>query len=341
VALRLDVTDRASVDEAVATAAVELGGLDVVVNVAGGDLPHGVFEETGDEIWSALLELNLVGVARVCRAAIPFLRRSSRSPAIVTVSSINAQAALGSEPYSSAKAGLTSLTANLARYLAPDGIRVNAVAPGTIRTRVWDSQEGGADRMLPLYPLDRVGEPGDVAAAVAFLGSVDAAWITVGWSALDYAVEWRSWSQRLKMTKQEIKDEAKESNGNPHTKGRIRNIQRAMRKRRVQADVSKATVVITNPTHYAVALAYDQGGAAPPRIVAKGVDAMAARIREAAAEHGVPLVPNPPLARALWRLELDTDIPAEHWQAVAEIIAYVLRLRRPSGAAPSTGRGGR
>jgi type III secretion system FlhB-like substrate exporter len=90
-------------------------------------------------------------------------------------------------------------------------------------------------------------------------------------------------------------------------------------------------VVVTNPTHYAVALAYEQGQAAPPRIVAKGVDAMAARIREAAAEHGVPIVPNPPLARALWRLEVDTDVPAEHWQAVAEIIAFVLRLRRPRG----------
>jgi meso-butanediol dehydrogenase / (S,S)-butanediol dehydrogenase / diacetyl reductase len=178
VALRMDVTDRVGVDAAVAAAAGELGGLDVVVNVAGGDLPHGVFEETGDEVWSALLELNLVGVVRVCRAAIPFLRGSSRSPAIVTVSSINGQAALGSEPYSSAKAGLTALTANLARYLAADGVRVNAVAPGTIRTRVWDGQEGGADRLLPLYPLGRVGEPGDVAAAIAFLASVDAAWIT-------------------------------------------------------------------------------------------------------------------------------------------------------------------
>lgn len=178
VALRMDVTDRDSVDDAVATATAELGGLDVLVNVAGGDLPHGDFEEIGDEIWSALLELNLVGVARVCRAAIPFLRRSTRNPAIVTVSSINGQTALGSEPYSAAKAGLTALTANLGRSLAADGVRVNAVAPGTIRTRVWDDQEGGADRMLPLYPLGRVGEPSDVAAAVAFLASVDAAWIT-------------------------------------------------------------------------------------------------------------------------------------------------------------------
>ena len=178
VALCMDVRDRASVDKAVAAGAAEFGGLDVVVNAAGGDLPHGIFEETGDEIWSALLELNLVGVARVCRATIPMLRRSSRGPGIVTVSSINGQAALGSEPYSSAKAGLTALTANLARYLAPDGVRVNAVAPGTINTGVWDSQPGGADRMLPLYPLGRVGDPSDVAAAVAFLASSDASWIT-------------------------------------------------------------------------------------------------------------------------------------------------------------------
>jgi meso-butanediol dehydrogenase / (S,S)-butanediol dehydrogenase / diacetyl reductase len=177
-ALAMDVTDRVSVDSAVARAAAELGGLDVVVNAAGGDTLHGVFEDTGDEVWSAMLELNLVGVVRVCRATIPYLRRSTQSPAIVLVGSINGQVALGSEPYSSAKAGLTSLTANLALHLGPDGVRVNAVAPGTIRTRVWETQEGGADRMLPLYPLGRVGEPDDVAAAVAFLASADAAWIT-------------------------------------------------------------------------------------------------------------------------------------------------------------------
>jgi meso-butanediol dehydrogenase / (S,S)-butanediol dehydrogenase / diacetyl reductase len=109
---------------------------------------------------------------------IPYLRRSTMSPAIVTVSSINAFTALGSEAYSSAKAGLTSLTGNLAASLAHDGIRVNAVAPGTIRTRVWDAQVGGADRLEPLYPLGRVGEPEDVAGAIAFLASSDAAWIT-------------------------------------------------------------------------------------------------------------------------------------------------------------------
>ena len=125
-----------------------------------------------------MLELNLLGVVRCCRSAVPYLRRSTMSPAIVTVTSINAFTALGSEPYSAAKAGLTSLTSNLAASLAHDGIRVNAVAPGTIRTRVWAGQEGGADRLKPLYPLGRVGEPEDVAGAVAFLASSDAAWIT-------------------------------------------------------------------------------------------------------------------------------------------------------------------
>ena len=98
-------------------------------------------------------------------------------------------------------------------------------------------------------------------------------------------------------------------------------------RRRMLAQVAKATVVITNPTHYAVALAYERGENAAPRVVAKGVDAVAARIREEAQRHRVPLVANPPLARALHRVELDAEIPAEFFQAVAEIVAYVWRLR--------------
>jgi NAD(P)-dependent dehydrogenase (short-subunit alcohol dehydrogenase family) len=176
-AVHMDVTDRASVDEAVGRAASELGQVDTLVNVAGGDVAHGTFEDTDDDVWTRVLELNLLGVVRCCRSAIPHLRRSTRSPAIVTVSSVNAFTALGSEAYSAAKAALTSLTGNLAASLAPD-VRVNAVAPGTVRTRVWDAQVGGADRLEQLYPLGRVGEPEDIAAAIAFLASSDAAWIT-------------------------------------------------------------------------------------------------------------------------------------------------------------------
>jgi NAD(P)-dependent dehydrogenase (short-subunit alcohol dehydrogenase family) len=114
---------------------------------------------------------------RCIRAALPQLRRRPAA-AIVSITSVNGLAAFGEEAYSSAKAGLSLLTRNLAVKLGPEGIRVNTVAPGTVRTRVWDGQSGGADRLRPLYPLGRVGEPSDIAAAVAFLASDDASWIT-------------------------------------------------------------------------------------------------------------------------------------------------------------------
>lgn len=177
-AVHLDVTDDASVQRAVHAAVRGLGGLDVLVNVAGGDVAHGRFEDTDDATWSRMLELNLLGVVRCCRAAVPHLRASTASPAIVTVVSVNALTGLGSEPYSAAKAGVVSLTTNLALDLGRDGIRVNAVAPGTVRTRVWDDQDGGADRLRGLYPLGRVGEVDDVAGAVAFLASADAGWVS-------------------------------------------------------------------------------------------------------------------------------------------------------------------
>ena len=176
-AIEVDVLSPASVVEGVASFASTAGSLDVLVHVAGGDGTYGDFEETLDDSWRAMFELNLLGPVRTIRQALPWLRTSQRGPSIALVSSINANLTLGSEPYSSAKAGLRPLIANLAADLGPEGIRVNAVAPGTIRTRVWDDQ-GGPDRLAPLYPLGRVGEPEDVAAAIAFLCSSDAAWIT-------------------------------------------------------------------------------------------------------------------------------------------------------------------
>ena len=184
-AVRLDVTDAALVQEALAATVDHFGSLDVLVNVAGGDTAHPDFERTDDETWFEMINLNLLGVVRCCRAAIAHLRRSTQGPAIVTIGSINALMALGSEPYSSAKAGLGALNLNLAAQLAPSGIRVNLITPATIRTPVWDDQPGGADRYASSYPLKRVGEPGDVAAAVAFLASSDAAWITGQTLAVD------------------------------------------------------------------------------------------------------------------------------------------------------------
>ena len=130
------------------------------------------------------------------------------------------------------------------------------------------------------------------------------------------------------MTKEEIKQEMKETDGDPHIKARIRQQQRAIARRRMMAEVPKADVVVTNPTHYAVALRYEEGRMGAPRVVAKGADEVAARIRELAAEHRVPMLSAPPLARALHRhVELGHEIPAGLYTAVAEVLAWVYQLK--------------
>jgi flagellar biosynthetic protein FlhB len=138
-------------------------------------------------------------------------------------------------------------------------------------------------------------------------------------------------AKKLRMSRQELRDEHKESEGNPQVKQRLRQLARTRAKRRMMAAVPKAAVVVTNPTHYAVALAYERGARGAPRVVAKGADEVAAKIREMARESRVPIVANPPLARALYRIELDTEIPAEHFKAVAELIAYIWRMRSRVG----------
>lgn len=144
----------------------------------------------------------------------------------------------------------------------------------------------------------------------------------------DFAWQRFSWRKRQMMTRQEIKDEFKETEGNPEIKAKLRQLRARQARQRMMAKVPKATVIITNPTHYAVALQYERGMAAPV-CLAKGVDAVALKIREIAGEHEVPIVESPPLARALYAtVDLDEEIPAEHYQAVAEVIGYVLRLRR-------------
>ena len=132
----------------------------------------------------------------------------------------------------------------------------------------------------------------------------------------------------LKMTKREVKDEMKQSEGDPMVRARLRQIRMDRARRRMMAAVPGASVVITNPTHYAVALKYEMGAAGAPTVVAKGSDLVALRIREVAEENGVPVVENPPLARALHAsVRIDQEIPAEHYKAVAEIIGYVFRLK--------------
>jgi len=144
---------------------------------------------------------------------------------------------------------------------------------------------------------------------------------------LDFGRAWLKHARDMRMSREDIRQEMRESEGDPLVKGRLRQMRIRRARQRMMTAVPKAAVVVTNPTHYAVALAYDRAAGGAPRVVAKGVDTVAARIRTIAGENNVPLVANPPLARALYRVELDTEIPPEHFQAVAEIIAYVLRLR--------------
>ncbi len=146
-------------------------------------------------------------------------------------------------------------------------------------------------------------------------------------AAADLAWERFRHGRQLRMSFQDLRDEQKEGEGNPQVKNRLRQLARARAGRRMMQAVPKAAVVITNPTHFAVALTYERGSQGAPRLVAKGADEVAARIRDLARAHRIPIVANPPLARALYRVEIDTEISAEHFRAVAEIIAYVWRMR--------------
>ncbi|MBT5751121.1 MAG: flagellar biosynthesis protein FlhB [Rhodospirillaceae bacterium] len=147
-------------------------------------------------------------------------------------------------------------------------------------------------------------------------------------AAIDLAYQKYSQFKQMKMSKQEVKDENKQSEGDPQVKARIRQIRMERAQQRMMASVPEADVVVTNPTHYAIALRYKMEEMQAPVLVAKGVDSLAQRIREVADENDIPIVENPPLARALYAaVEIDEEVPAEHYMAVAEVIGYVMRMR--------------
>ena len=144
----------------------------------------------------------------------------------------------------------------------------------------------------------------------------------------DFFFQYRTWYERQKMSLQDLKMEYKQSEGDPHIKGKLRQLRQQRMKKRMMAAVPQASVIITNPTHYAVALRYERGMPAPI-CVAKGVDTLALKIREIAGKHDIPIVENVPLARALHAtVDVDEEIPMEHYHAVAEIIGYVMGLKR-------------
>ncbi|WP_423681946.1 flagellar biosynthesis protein FlhB [Undibacterium sp. WLHG33] len=161
--------------------------------------------------------------------------------------------------------------------------------------------------------------------AVCFM-SIVAALVVI--AAIDAPYQMWHYANKLKMTHQEVVQESKESNGNPQIKAKIRQQQREMARRRMMSEIPTADVIVTNPTHFAVALKYTEGGGGAPKVVAKGADEVAAKIRELGAEHNVPLLEAPPLARALCKhTELGDEIPEALYAAVAEVLAYVFQLR--------------
>jgi flagellar biosynthetic protein FlhB len=155
-----------------------------------------------------------------------------------------------------------------------------------------------------------------------------ATWLLFGWALIDYILEWRSRESRLKMSKQDLRDEMKETEGSPQIRSRIRGLQRQMRRRKVKADVSRAAVVVTNPTHYAIALGFDFATMEAPRVLAKGRNLLAEEIKAEARWAGVPIIENPPLARSLYKsAEAGQAIPVDLYAAVASILAYLYRQR--------------
>jgi flagellar biosynthesis protein FlhB len=197
-------------------------------------------------------------------------------------------------------------------------------ALGVIMVMVLWPERHRLDAMVRIDPAALMGVTKSL--SLQLMGTVVAVLAMV--AILDYFLQYREWYERQKMSLQEIKDEYKQSEGDPHIKGRIRQLRHARMKKRMMTAVPTASVIITNPTHYAVALKYEKGMPAPI-CVAKGVDLIALKIREVATKNNIPIVENVPLARALHaNVKIDDEIPVEHYQAVAEVIGYVMRLKR-------------
>jgi flagellar biosynthesis protein FlhB len=224
-------------------------------------------------------------------------------------------------------AGLKRLFSSQALANFAKGLVKLVLIGGVMFALLWPQR----DRLEALVNTDLLGALSITRSlALSMLGAVVAIMFFV--AAADYLFQYRQWFERQKMSVRELKEEFKQTEGDPMIKGKIRQLRQSRMRKRIIAAVPKASVVITNPTHYSIALQYERGMNAPV-CVAKGVDGLALRIREVASEHSIPIVENPPLARALHAVvEIDQEIPPEHYKAVAEVIGYVMRLRR---AAPS------
>ncbi len=189
---------------------------------------------------------------------------------------------------------------------------------------IFAAQRIGREINLPPFSTVRL----EMLGADIYGLLVATAWLLFGWAAIDYIVEWRSRESRLKMSREDMREEFKQNEGSPQIRNRIRGLQRQMRRRKVKADVSRAAVVLTNPTHYAVALGFDFSTMEAPKVLAKGRNLLAEEIKAEARWAGVPIIENPPLARSLYRsVEVGQAIPVDLYAAVASILAYLYRQR--------------
>ena len=222
-----------------------------------------------------------------------------------------------------------SIPAGLARMFGPEGwmnllkgLAKIIIVGMAIWTQLWP-ERGMLESILSQSPAGVVGDMSHLLFKV-LIAALAALLVIAG---LDYSVQRMRFMKRNRMSKQEIKEEYRQNEGDPAIKAKVRQIRNERSRKRMMAAVPDATVVIMNPTHFAVALKYESGKMEAPVCVAKGIDALALRIRAVAEENDVPVIENPPLARALHAaVEIDEAVPPEHYKAVAQIIGYVMRL---------------
>jgi len=198
------------------------------------------------------------------------------------------------------------------------------IVAGVVFILVWPEKER-LEQIMTYDVLDVMNLI--LSMALRVLGGVVAVMAVI--AGMDFMFQKFQFQKQMRMSKQEVKDEMKQTDGDPHVKARLRQIRQERSRQRMMAAVPEADVVVTNPTHYAVAMKYEHGDMDVPKVIAKGVDNVALRIREVAEEHDIPILENPPLARALHSVvEIDEEIHPEHYQAVAEVIGYVMKLRK-------------
>ncbi len=222
-----------------------------------------------------------------------------------------------------------SLTSGLKRMFGIEGI-LNLVKGfikiGAVGAALWTVLWPERGRLEAVMTEDPASIAGDMIHLLVRI-LIAALMVLAVLAAADYGLQYFQFMRRNRMTKQEVKEEFRQTEGDPTVKAKIRQVRTERARRRMMAAVPEATVVIANPTHFAVALKYESGKMAAPICVAKGVDALALKIREVAEANEVPVVENPPLARALYAsVEIDEAVPAEHYKAVAQVIGYVMRL---------------